>query len=159
MVNISKEISQIYQWLTKLVNESYVQMWGHPCIHTQETGWKSGVRSCIMPGLPANLVQELNVGTVNWKLMNSWFRNYVVQRRHTHGDIAPFPWQPFWSSENTMQFIFDYLLCGGFLVISHHSNYSWQLMMSSSRDIRWNQLLRLCLQRVTTHLGYICRNR
>ena len=26
MVNISKEISQIYQWLTKLVNESYVQM-------------------------------------------------------------------------------------------------------------------------------------
>ena len=33
-------------------------------------GWQSGVRSCIMPGLPANLVQELNVGTVvmSWSI-------------------------------------------------------------------------------------------
>ena len=29
-----------------------------------ETGWKSAARSCILPGLPAHLVQELNAGTV-----------------------------------------------------------------------------------------------
>ena len=33
-------------------------------IRGQETGWQSGVRSCIMPGLPTRKVQELNVGTV-----------------------------------------------------------------------------------------------
>ena len=33
-------------------------------IHAQETRWQSGVRSCIMPGLPMHLMQELNVGTV-----------------------------------------------------------------------------------------------
>ena len=27
-------------------------------------GWQSGVRLCIMPGLPTHLVQELNGGTV-----------------------------------------------------------------------------------------------
>ena len=36
-----------------------------PGIHAQETGWQSGVRSCIMPGMPTHLVQELNVGTVH----------------------------------------------------------------------------------------------
>ena len=46
------------------MNQIYVQLSGHPCIHTQETGWQSGMRSCIMPGLPANLMQELNVVTV-----------------------------------------------------------------------------------------------
>ena len=30
----------------------------------QETGWKSDMRSCIMPWLPTHLVQELNVCTV-----------------------------------------------------------------------------------------------
>ena len=59
-----QRISQTHWWRTKLVNQSYVQLWGHPGIHTQKTGWQSGMRSCIMPGLPANLVQELNVGTV-----------------------------------------------------------------------------------------------
>ena len=34
------------------------------CIHTQKTGWQSGVQSYIMPRLPEHLVQELNVGTV-----------------------------------------------------------------------------------------------
>ena len=34
------------------------------CIHAQETGWQSDVRSRIMPGLPTHLVQELNVCTV-----------------------------------------------------------------------------------------------
>ena len=33
-------------------------------IHAQETGWQSGVRSCIMSGLPRHLVQESNVDTV-----------------------------------------------------------------------------------------------
>ena len=34
-------------------------------MHPYSGNWvQSGVRSCIMPGLPANLVQELNVGTV-----------------------------------------------------------------------------------------------
>ena len=29
-----------------------------------KSGWHSGMRSCIMPGLPTDSVQELNVGTV-----------------------------------------------------------------------------------------------
>ena len=33
----------------------------HPC---PGNWWRSGVRSCIVPGLPTHLVQELNVGTV-----------------------------------------------------------------------------------------------
>ena len=33
-------------------------------ISALETGWQSGMWSCIMPGLPTHLVQELNVGTV-----------------------------------------------------------------------------------------------
>ena len=37
----------------------------HPCIDAQETVWKSGFRSCIMPGLTTHVVQELNVGTVS----------------------------------------------------------------------------------------------
>ena len=36
-------------------------------IHAQETGWQSGVRSCIMPRLPMHLVQELNTCTVVFK--------------------------------------------------------------------------------------------
>ena len=39
-------------------------------IHNQATGWQSGVRSCIMPGLPTHLVQELNVGTVVYTCKN-----------------------------------------------------------------------------------------
>ena len=31
----------------------------------QESGWQSGMRSCIMPGLTTYLMQELNVGTVD----------------------------------------------------------------------------------------------
>ena len=34
----------------------------HPI--AQETGWQSGVRSSIMPGLPRHLVQELNISNV-----------------------------------------------------------------------------------------------
>ena len=44
-------ISQAHQWPTSLANRSYVQLWGHPYIHAQETGWQLGVRSCIMTGL------------------------------------------------------------------------------------------------------------
>ena len=44
-------------------NQSYVQLWGHPFIHAQETGRESGVRSCILSWLPTHLVQELNGGT------------------------------------------------------------------------------------------------
>ena len=58
MDNISR-----YQWTTLLANQSYVQSWGHSCIHAQETKWQSVVRSCIMPGLPIHLMQELNVVT------------------------------------------------------------------------------------------------
>ena len=63
MENMSK-IRQAQQRPTYIANQSCVQLWGHPCIHAQETGWQSGARSCIMPGLPTHLVQELNVGTV-----------------------------------------------------------------------------------------------
>ena len=34
-------------------------------VQAQETGWKSGVWSCIKPGLPTHLLQESNVGNVN----------------------------------------------------------------------------------------------
>ena len=40
-------------------------------IDAQETGWQSGVQSCIMPRLPTHLVQDLNVGTVNYTASNS----------------------------------------------------------------------------------------
>ena len=33
-------------------------------VHAMKTGLQSGVRLCIMPGLPTHLVQGLNVGTV-----------------------------------------------------------------------------------------------
>ena len=36
--------------------------------------WQSGMRSCIMPGLPTHLVQELDVGTVHWRSV-SWMFN------------------------------------------------------------------------------------
>ena len=36
----------------------------HPCVRAKETGWPSGVRSCIMPGLSTHSVQELNIGTL-----------------------------------------------------------------------------------------------
>ena len=49
----------------ELANQSYVQLWGHPCTHAQDTRWQSGMHLCIMPGLPTILVQELNVGTVS----------------------------------------------------------------------------------------------
>ena len=35
-----------------------------PCIYTLQTRLQSGVRSCFLLGLPAHLVQELNVDTV-----------------------------------------------------------------------------------------------
>ena len=59
-----KNISQEYQRTTLLANQSYVQFRGHSCIHVQETRWQSGVRSCIIIGLPAHLVKLLNIGTV-----------------------------------------------------------------------------------------------
>ena len=33
---------------------------------SKETGWQSGERSFIIPGLPTHVVQELNVGTALW---------------------------------------------------------------------------------------------
>ena len=36
----------------------------------QETGWKSGLRPCIMPGLPTHFVQGSNVGTVSREIRN-----------------------------------------------------------------------------------------
>ena len=50
--------------MKQIMNQSYVQLRGSRCLHVQESGLRSVVRSCIMPGLPRNLVQELNVGTV-----------------------------------------------------------------------------------------------
>ena len=34
-----------------------------PYFYAQKTGWQPVVESCIMPGLPAHLVQELHVHT------------------------------------------------------------------------------------------------
>ena len=53
----------------------------HPC--RQETGWQSVMRSCILPGLPTHLVQELNVGTVPsfWiSLTHGHFKHAVYSR-------------------------------------------------------------------------------
>ena len=36
-----------------------------------KSGWHSGMRSCIMPGLPTDSVQELNIGTVHFILGSS----------------------------------------------------------------------------------------
>ena len=44
-------------------NQNYAQLWGHSCIHAQETWWQSKMRLC-MPERPPHLVQELNSGTV-----------------------------------------------------------------------------------------------
>ena len=49
------------------MNQSYVQLCGHPCIHAQDTGWQSGLQSCIAPGLHTHIVQELNVGIVRYE--------------------------------------------------------------------------------------------
>ena len=57
-----KNLSQVHQWPKWPVNQRYVQL--HPCINTLEISWQLGLRSFIIPGLPAHLVQELNVGTV-----------------------------------------------------------------------------------------------
>ena len=57
-----KHICQTHQWPTKLANQSYGQFWGHSCSYALETGWQSGMRSCIMSGLPTHLGFELNVG-------------------------------------------------------------------------------------------------
>ena len=43
--------------------ESKLSCEGIQCIRAQETGWQSGVRSCIMPGIQRYLVQELSIGT------------------------------------------------------------------------------------------------
>ena len=53
-----QKISHAHQWHTWLGNQSYVQLQVHPYIQAQEIGWQSGVRSCIMPGLPMHLVKE-----------------------------------------------------------------------------------------------------
>ena len=41
-------------------------VWSGNCgrIHAKENAWQSGERSCIMPGLPNHLVQELNASIV-----------------------------------------------------------------------------------------------
>ena len=62
---------------SELKLRSIERLFMHPC---QETGWQFGVWSCIMPGLPRYLVQELNAGTVHvW-----WFplREYYNKLRH-----------------------------------------------------------------------------
>ena len=70
----------------KLANQSYVQLWGRPCIYDQETGWQSGVQSCILPGLPTHSVQELNVCTeVNcWWLILLFYSDQGFYRRPFH---------------------------------------------------------------------------
>ena len=55
-----QKMSQTHWW-----PKNYFLLWGHACIFAQETGWQSGMRSCIMPGLPTHLMQELNGSTVH----------------------------------------------------------------------------------------------
>ena len=58
------QIIQAHLRPTLLANQGYFQFWGYPWVYAQDTGWQSGVRSCIMPRLPTHLVQELYIGTV-----------------------------------------------------------------------------------------------
>ena len=37
--------------MTHVANQSYFQLWGHPHISAQKTGWQLDVQLCIMPGL------------------------------------------------------------------------------------------------------------
>ena len=48
---------------------------GNPCINALKTGLQSGMRLCIMAGLPTHLVQELNVCTVHIRLCQSVISN------------------------------------------------------------------------------------
>ena len=44
-------------------------------IFTQESGWQSGVRSCIMSRMSTHIVKELNVGIVGMPdMLNLEFR-------------------------------------------------------------------------------------
>ena len=57
------------------MNQSYVQLWGHPRIYALQTGWQSGVRSCIMPRMATHLVQVLNVGSLQrYSFLYTWLR-------------------------------------------------------------------------------------
>ena len=47
---------------------SVVRSGTHGRIHVQETGWQSGVQSCIGPGLPRYLVMELNAECIYLKV-------------------------------------------------------------------------------------------
>ena len=44
------------------------------CIHTRETGWQSGVRSCNMLGLSTHLMRDLNVGIIVKLSGEAYFR-------------------------------------------------------------------------------------
>ena len=57
----------------------HVHLWAQKCTHGHGTGWESGVRSCLMPGLPTHLVQDLNIGTV------LHHHNYLVTTSSQYG--------------------------------------------------------------------------
>ena len=59
-----------------LANQSYIQFRGHPCIHGQETGWQSAVRMFLMLELHVHLVQELNIGTVYYRVTQEFNLQY-----------------------------------------------------------------------------------
>ena len=98
MGNIYRNTPSTSVTLTLLFHQRYVQFWGNPCIHAYKTGCQLGIRSCIMPGLPKHLVQELNVGTVflfinylivkenNVCLLNFLFRPHVINWSITKTD-------------------------------------------------------------------------
>ena len=50
------------------------------CIYAKDTGGQSGVWSCVMPGQPTHLVQELNVGTVSLAVLASAMKITALQR-------------------------------------------------------------------------------
>ena len=57
------DVSQCLVLQTSL-NKHIKASFRYEVIHAQETGWKSHMRSCIMPGRPMHFLHELNVGTV-----------------------------------------------------------------------------------------------
>ena len=58
MDNLSKNKPSTSRTHVACKYQSYVQLWGHRCIHDQETERQ------FMPGLPMHLVQDLNIGTL-----------------------------------------------------------------------------------------------
>ena len=70
--HISKQyaIKHIDDRLSLLIKATFSCEFIYASLLIKEISWQSGVRSCIMTGLPGHLVQELNVSTLHMTTLN-----------------------------------------------------------------------------------------